>query len=230
MKKILFLMAIALSFIVISCSDNKDEPEPSKDHEYVDLGLPSGTLWATYNVGANTPEGYGDYFTWGETKPKDVYDMASNKWFSLCHDSIGTYWKVMKYNSISSVGVVDNKTELDPEDDAAYVNWGASWRMPTLAQQKELIRFCKWKWTTMNGVNGRLVTGPNGKTMFLPAAGFHEDSLFVSGTTSYWSRTLADSYLYSAYCLVSDSVEVDYWNVIIRWVGMPVRAVRVSQN
>ena len=132
--------AIALSFIVISCSDNKDEPEPSKDHEYVDLGLPSGTLWATYNVGANTPEGYGDYFTWGETKPKDVYDMASNKWFSLCHDSIGTYWKVMKYNSISSVGVVDNKTELDPEDDAAYVNWGASWRMPTLAQQKELIR------------------------------------------------------------------------------------------
>ena len=230
MKKILYLMAIALPFIFISCGDDKDEPKLSEGHEYVDLGLPSGTLWATCNVGANVPEEYGDYFAWGETKPKDIYDWESNKWFYLYDDSLG-YWKVTKYCIESSIGVVDNKTELDPEDDAAYVNWGMTWRMPTLAQQKELIKYCTWDWTTKNGVNGRLVTGPNGKTLFLPAAGFCRDSKLESDgwTANYWSRTLGDS-SYAAYYLGFDSDEVDNWNLFGRFGGMPVRAVRVSQN
>ena len=231
MKKILLLTAMVLPFVFISCGDDKDEPESSNGHEYVDLGLPSGTLWATCNIGANTPEEYGDYFAWGETKPKDIYDWESNKWFYLYSDSIGNHWTVTKYCIESNIGVVDNKTVLDPEDDAAYVNWGTSWRMPTLAQQKELIQYCTWNWTTKNGVNGRLVTGPNGKTLFLPAAGFCRDSSLESAgwTANYWSRTLTES-SYAAYYLGFDSEEVDNWNLFGRFGGMPVRAVRVSQN
>ena len=233
MKKIFFLIAIALPFVFISCGDDKDELKFSEGHEYVDLGLPSGTLWATCNVGANTPEEYGDYFAWGETKSKDIYDWESNKWFYLYNDTNGNLWKVTKYCTDGNVGVIDNKTELDPGDDAAYVNWGTTWRMPTLAQQQELIQYCTWNWTTKNGVNGRLVTGPNGKTLFLPAAGFYRDSSLESAgwTANYWSRTLAEGFdSYAAYYLGFDSEKVDNWHLFGRFGGMPVRAVRVSHN
>ena len=105
----------------------------SEEHEYVDLGLPSGTLWATCNIGASTPEDYGDHFAWGETAPKDYYDWFTYKWYN------GSYGTLTKYNTDSYYGTVDNKTKLDSEDDAAYVNWGPQWRMPTVEQQKELI-------------------------------------------------------------------------------------------
>lgn len=132
MKKILLIVAIALPFVLISCGDDKDEPDNLKEHEWVDLGLPSGTLWATCNVGANAPEDYGDYFSWGETKPKDNYDLNTYKWYN--HDDM--YYT--KYNQDYSSGYYDEsgnyvsvvapdgKTELDPEDDAAYKNWGPS--------------------------------------------------------------------------------------------------------
>ena len=93
----------------------------SEEHEYVDLGLPSGTLWATCNVGASKPEEYGDYYAWGETEPKEVYDWSTYRW---CN---GGRTSLTKYNTKSSYGIVDNKTELELEDDAAYVNWGPSW-------------------------------------------------------------------------------------------------------
>ena len=98
-------------------------PTP-EDHEWVDLGLPSGTLWATCNIGATSPEGYGDYFAWGETQPKQVYDWSNYKW--------GNYYVqggLSKYVTDSEYGTVDYKTELEPEDDAASVNWGPSWSM-----------------------------------------------------------------------------------------------------
>lgn len=107
MKKILLLMAIVLPFVLISCGDDKDEPESPDNHEWIDLGLPSGTLWATCNIGANKPEEYGDYFAWGEVSSKKVYSNDNYKWSDYS-----------KYNE------TDNKTELEPEDDAAYVNWG----------------------------------------------------------------------------------------------------------
>ena len=128
MKKILFLMAIALPFVFISsCGDDKDKDEPvtPDNHEYVDLGLPSGTLWATCNIGASIPEDMGDYFAWGETAPKEKYDMDNYKWYDSSSD------KLTKYCTDDKYGTVDNKTELLPEDDAAYVNWGPMWRMPT---------------------------------------------------------------------------------------------------
>ena len=158
------------------------------DHEYVDLGLPSGTLWATCNIGASSPEDYGYYFAWGETEPKEFCDAFNYKWFNVI-DS--THFELTKYCTDSNYGTVDGKTELDPEDDAAYVNWGSSWCMPTKEQINELISTCRAEWTTQNGVNGRLFTGPNGNTIFFPAAGYNWEEVTLAGTYGYyWTKTL----------------------------------------
>ena len=202
--------------------DNNSTPEV---HEWVDLGLPSGTLWATCNVGADTPEGYGDYFACGETEPKDVYNWSTYKW---CN---GSYNTLTKYCTNSSYGTVDNKTVLEVTDDAAYVNWGENWRMPTLDQQIELINKCTWTWTTQNGVNGRLVTGPNGNSLFLPAAGYRIDSSldYAGSWGRYWSRTLSSSGPSSVYGMFFDSADVR-WGYYNRYFGFSVRPVRVPQN
>ena len=194
-----------------------EEPE----HEWVDLGLPSGTLWATCNVGANAPEEFGHQFAWGETAPKETYSWDNYKW---CENGLLT-----KYCNDSSFGPVDNKVELDPEDDAAYVNWGPSWRMPTVAQLEELYDNCTQQWTTMNGVKGILVTGPNGNTMFLPAAGFNwGDNNTGEGTSGdIWSREL-----YTSYCTFALDLMYHYegWRAPAkgtRAFGNSVRPVRV---
>lgn len=202
----------------------EDEPvTPPDEHEYVDLGLPSGTLWATCNVGADTPEGYGDYFAWGETAPKEEeYSWATYKW---CN---GSSTKMTKYCTNSNYGTVDGKTELDPEDDAAYVNWGTSWRMPTMEQLEELWTECTWIWTTCNGVAGRLATGPNGNTMFLPAAGYRFfSSLNDEGSWGYiWSRDLCVT-PYNAYGMCFASGEAGPGrSSTSRYDGQNVRPVR----
>jgi len=154
-----------------------DSPEPptppGSEHEYVDLGLPSGTLWATCNVGANSPEEYGDYFAWGETQPKDVYDWSTYKY---CKGSISTLTKYCNNPDCGYNGFTDNLTTLLPEDDAAAVNWGDNWRMPTKADFEELYNNTTMTWTQQNGVNGRLFTSSNGNSLFLPAAGYYEGS------------------------------------------------------
>ena len=198
-----------------------DEPV-TPDHEYVDLGLPSGTLWATCNVGANAPEEYGDYFAWGETEPKDVYSWSNYKWCNGSHNTL------TKYCTESDYGTVDNKVELDPEDDAAYVNWGENWRMPTLDQQTELRTECTWTWTTQNGVNGYLVTGPNGNSLFLPAAGGLYAWLYDEGSWGYyWSHTLYCTLPYGAYGVSFSSDDVG-WD--FRYAGHSVRPVRMPQE
>ena len=158
-------------------------------HEWVDLGLPSGTKWATCNVGANDPEDYGYYFAWGETAPKSRYDKNSYKW---CVASTSSF---TKYCTSYSDGTVDNKTTLDLSDDAAYVNWGTSWRMPTKAEQEELSNtsYTTWTSTTQNGVKGYKVTSKsNGNSIFLPATGYFEYSTLLSvGYGGYfWSNSL----------------------------------------
>ena len=198
-------------------------PVVVEEHEWVDLGLPSGTLWATCNIGANSPEEYGDYFAWGETAPKDNYDWRSYKW---CIDYHFMLTKYCDKNTFGYNGFVDNKTELDPEDDAACVNWGSSWRMPTAEQQQELYNNCTSIWATLDGVNGRLFTGPNGNTLFLPAAGIYYDSGdFVGWVCNYWSRTL---YFYpnDALYLYIDSPSVRQYHRG-RAYGLSVRAVHV---
>ena len=202
----------------------EDPVTPPDDHEYVDLGLPSGTLWATCNVGANAPEDYGDYFAWGETEPKDYYDWSTYIW---CN---GDYETMTKYCIDSKYGTVDNKTELEPEDDAAYVNWGPSWRIPSNEQLNELIENCTWSWTASNGVNGYQVTGPNGSTLFWPAVGnCIGDWISNEGTDGrYWSRTLCLEYSYGAYYLYFRSGGNS--GSSSRSYGRTVRAVRVPQN
>ena len=166
------------------------EPEdPYNGHEYVDLGL--SVKWATCNIGATTPEEYGDYFSWGEVEPKEEYHWSNYKW---CN---GTGDTQTKYCTNSDYGTVDNKTVLDLFDDAARANWGGSWRMPTDAELTELREQCTWTWTTQNGVNGYKVTSKsNGNSIFLPAAGFRDDSsLNYAGSSGYyWSSSLYTDY------------------------------------
>lgn len=200
----------------------------TKYHEWVDLGLPSGTLWATCNVGAESPEEYGDYFAWGETEPKSVYDWSTYKW---CNGSEFTLTKYCTYSSDGYNGFVDSKTELDPEDDAAYVNWGPSWRMPTVEQLAELCNNCTWTWTQRNGEDCEMVTGPNGNTLFLPAQGQRwNESLDYEGWKGfYWSRTLLNGSSRHARIIHFGNGWGSITN-IGRCYGFPVRAVRVSQN
>ncbi len=195
----------------------------TNNKEYVDLGLPSGTLWATCNVGASSPYEAGSYFAWGETTPKQDYRLNSYKWYNTVTG------KYTKYCDNSSYGVVDNKTELELADDAAYVNWGKNWRMPTKAQFDELRAECTWQW---NG-SGYLVTSKkNGATLILPAAGCRAgSSLGDSGRFGfYWSRSLGPGGSGGAYGLYFTSGNVLARNYYGRLHGRSVRAVRVSQN
>ena len=190
-------------------------------HDYVDLGLPSGLKWATCNVGATYPEGYGDYFAWGETSPKSNYTWETYKY---CN---GSETSLTKYNTSSDYGTVDNKTTLDLSDDAARVNWGGNWRMPTKAEMKELINNCTWTWTRQNGVKGYKVTSKtNGNSVFLPAAGYRDGTSVcsVGSFGYYWSSSLLESNPYSAYSLGFDSGYVD-WRNYDRVSGHTVRAV-----
>ena len=212
----------SLSSKEIGSETMNDYQKTTNEREYVDLGLPSGTLWATCNVGASSPYEAGSYFAWGETTPKQDYSVKSYKWYNTVTG------KNTKYCDNSSYGVVDNKTELELADDAAYVNWGKNWRMPTKAQFDELRAECTWQW---NG-SGYLVTSKkNGATLILPAAGWRDrSSLNSSGSYGYyWSRSPSPGYSSSAYYLVffSGNVGTSYY---YRYYGQSVRAVRVSQN
>ncbi len=191
------------------------------DHEYVDLGLPSGTLWATCNIGATSPEQYGCYFAWGETMPKEDYTWETYLW---CN---GSYKSMTKYCTKGSYGTVDHKIKLDSEDDAATVNWGSSWCMPSVGQIKELMEKCSIQWTTMNGVNGLLVTGTNGNTMFLPAAGALEGSSHEDAGVRgyYWSCALdPDANMFAFILGVMTEGSGQYFG--LRDHGYTVRAVR----
>lgn len=191
-------------------------------HEYVDLGL--SVKWATCNVGAESPEEYGDYFAWGEVEPKETYSWSTYKWCNGSSDSL------TKYNNSSSYGIIDNKTVLDASDDAATANWGGAWRMPTKEEQDELRTECTWTWTTENGVNGYRVTsnkeGYTDKSIFLPAAGYRGgSSLSDAGSDGYyWSSSLSTDYPNFAYELDFNSDYVD-WNDYIRYYGQSVRPV-----
>lgn len=151
-------------------------------HGWVDLGLPSGIKWATCNVGSNTPEGYGDFFAWGETFPKKTYGWENYMYAE------GTWEapRLTKYCNSSSYGnngFTDNLTTLEASDDAATANWGSGWRMPTKAEMQELFDNCTYELTTQNGVNGRLYIGPNDNTIFLPYGKQY-------GLGHYWSGSL----------------------------------------
>lgn len=188
--------------------------------EAVDLGLPSGLKWATCNVGASSPEEYGDYFAWGETEPKTNYIWSTYRWCNC------TYTTITKYCVSSIYGTVDSKTTLDPEDDVAHVKWGGAWRMPTDAEQDELRKICSWSWTTQNGVKGYTVTGLNGNSIFLPAAGYrYDDNLDRAGGAGYyWSSSLFMRESIGAYSLQMEESFLG-WSNSSRSSGRPVRPI-----
>lgn len=184
-------------------------------HEWVDLGL--SVKWATCNVGADSPSDYGDYFAWGETKPKATYD------FSNCFDCLrdkGDMWEVYK---------LGGKTQISPNSghDAARQNWGGTWRMPTAAELEELKTKCKWTWTTKNGHNGNEITGPNGNSIFLPATGKHAEAEYDGyGTYGYyWSSTLSSGFSNAADYLHFYNDSYIKMKELLRRCGLTIRPV-----
>lgn len=235
MRKVIYtLMALVMMFCGTGCSSKKKFSSNGKSivtisgqiagHDYVDLGLPSGTKWATCNVGASKPTEYGDYFAWGETKPKVDYSWETYKW---CN---GSYKSFTKYCTDSYYGTVDNKKVLDAEDDAATANWGSAWRMPTREEQDELREGCDWEWVedfNGSGVNGQLGTSKaNGATIFLPAAGYRRGTgLSIAGSRGYyWSSSLREGIPSGADYLYFDDDYIDR-NFNNRVSGQSIRAV-----
>ena len=196
-------------------------------HAYVDLGLPSGLKWATCNVGATVSTDFGDYFAWGEVEPKTTYNWSTYKY---CVDKYDNLTKYCSQSSYGNNGFTDSKTVLDPEDDAAVVNWGGKWRMPTTVEQQELVDNCTFLYTSKTDANGYAVfggevTGPNGNSIFLPAAGYMNGG-YLGGVGSYgycWSSSLVADDPFFAYYLILYS---DDWYVgNIRYYGFSVRPV-----
>ena len=226
-----------------------DSSGSSNGHDYVDLGL--SVKWATCNVGASKPEEYGDYFAWGETVPYYAdghsQDEPCSSWRKISGRTISGYnWETYLWSNDDGSkftrycpsdkasywggkSIPDGKTDFkdyDYKDDAARANWGDSWRMPTDAEWTELRDECTWKWTTLNGINGRLVTGPNGNRMFLPAAGGRGDTHIdtVGEYGFYWSSSLFKDNPFFAYDSYFNYATFD-WNAINRSAGQSVRPV-----
>ena len=187
-------------------------------HSYVDLGL--SVKWATCNVGANSPEEYGDYFAWGEITPKETYT----------EDNCPTY--ELSKAQLKSQGYIDREGNLISQYDAARANWGGEWRMPTLKEMDELKSKCTWTWITQGDTNGYKVTGPNGNSIFLPAAGHRNGSSLEYDATigSYWSSTPDEYDMYYYYDNISWYLEFRYEgvggsNISYRSYGNSVRPV-----
>lgn len=225
-----YVRAYAVNRVGVSYSEEvsfttKEQPSTPIDgtengYAYVDLGL--SVKWATCNVGANKPEDYGDYFAWGETTTRDTYSWSTYKYCNGSDDSL------TKYNTSSSYGTVDNKTQLELSDDAAHVNWGGSWRMPTDDELTELWEQCTLTWTTQNGVNGYKVTSKtNSSSIFLPATGYrYNSSLNFAGSYGYyWSSSLYTGSPYRAWSVRFHSSDVYRNDGGYRCSGLSVRPV-----
>ena len=206
------------------CSKNDQTTDVRTGQEngymWVELDLPSGVKWASCNVGATTPEDFGNYYAWGEVLPKKVYTSDTYKYA----DANG-YTKYCIDASYGDESFIDNKTTLEQEDDAAHVNRGGSWRMPTAAEWSELMDNCIWTWTTQNGVKGYLITSKmNNNSIFLPAAGGRYDTYNYGDSTNgyYWYPSLYVSGAAFRLNFNSDNVSKDNAN---RYDGLPVRPV-----
>ena len=194
-------------------------------HDYVDLGLPSGTLWAVCNVGADFPEDYGDYFAWAETQTKSDYSWSN---YMYCNGSSSTLTKYCYNSSYGNNGFADYLSILLPEDDAATACWGEEWRLPTKAEWRELYQSTTVSWITLNGVSGRLFTASNGNSLFLPAAGYrNNDNLSENGVAGdYLSSSLYTSVPSRAWEFTFDANTYSVGSYGHRKLGLSVRAVR----
>lgn len=227
MKQILKFVAVAGLFLsATGCVNNEqkknEENQAPAKVEAVDLGLTSGTKWASCNVGAESPENYGDYFAWGETTSKEVYSDTTYTYY-IVPDSVAADSSAKKV--WKNIGVDIAGTEYD----AATAVMGDEWKMPTEAQCKELVDECEWSWTESNGVNGYKVVGKNGNSIFLPASGVRGAADVVKNDMigGFWSSTLCEAAETSgdfamAVYFFSESRAVEKGG---RWMGRSVRAV-----
>ena len=204
--------------------------------EWVDLGLPSGVKWATCNLGATKPEEYGDYFAWGETSPyyESGYAQSDSPvwrripWSGQSYYNTGGYGadSYMYYNSSEGDRYAD-KTFLDLEDDAAHVMFGDEWRIPSWAEMSELRNKCTWELTMVNGSIGCKVTGPNGNSIFLPAAGDRSgmDKYYSGNDGLYWTSTRYPTSERRAVGLDFDIDGVNKVTGYYRYYGFTIRPV-----
>ena len=222
------LLTLALAAIVLTGAGTQASAQAPANVQAVDLGLLSGLKWASCNVGATAPEDYGNYYAWGETETKADYSWATYKYANGADDKFTKYCINASYGN---EGFTDNKTTLEPEDDAAHVNWGGDWRMPTDAEWTELREQCTWTWTTQNGVYGYQVTSKiNSNSIFLPATGYRYGMrLYYAGNDGrYWSSSLFAGYQNNAWSIsFSPKTGRDYYG---RNFGFPVRPVQDKQE
>lgn len=221
-KTIVMMLAIMFCGTIGDAKVNvtEDNAKPSNGVEAVDMGL--SVKWANMNVGAKKSSGFGTYFAWGETQPKEYYSWNTYAW------SKGDSQFLTKYST------TDRRTQLAPADDAARANLGDKWRMPTVDEFEELTdpANCKWEWTTKDGVNGYKVTSKKtGNSIFLPITGFryYADTQFRGIMGVYWSSTLYTSNPNKAWCLEFNfsNVDVHYGNLSSnRFSGRCIRAVQ----
>ena len=229
-KTIVFLLFTMFSCFAVSCTKDNGGNGSYKGHEYVDLGLPSGTMWATCNVGADTPSEYGEYFAWGETTPKDTYNWSTYKY---CNGDYNQLTKYCPQSDFGYNGFTDDLKTLQPSDDAATANWGEGWSTPTYNQWVELLTKCSHSWTTINEVKGCLFTARNGNSIFLPAGDsrYDEESRITGDEGSYWSSTL-HQYLpdgVKGFRFIISFEDCDLYDTFSRAYGRPVRAVCSSR-
>ena len=228
MKKVMMVVAtlMLMSMVVFTQGCIKSDQD-SHGHVFIDLGLPSGTLWAKCNMGADTPEEYGYYFAWGETLPRDTFSRSNYRFCDASDEMLTKYCQIKTWTHNF---ITDTLTVLLPEDDAATFGWGSDWCIPTKEQWMELKENTESSWVTQNGVTGYLFTASNGKTLFLPAAGHRtENGLEEAGERGYyWS-----SELYSQHPI--ESYEYTFHKVFYgvgqdpRYYGECVRAVRSAR-
>lgn len=228
MKKLALLsVLVCILGIVTSCTQNNKNLSEVDTTQWVDLGLPSGLLWATCNLGANSPEEYGDYYAWGETKPKSTYDWSTYKY---CNGSYGQITKYCTNQRSGNNGFTDNLTTLQAMDDISTQLLGTEARLPTKDEWEELIGGCTVEWITMNGVHGcRCTSNANGNSLFLPTAGcryeYDNDLTDIFSEGAYWSSLLSSSNSNWAWAFRFNSTgsEMQYTP---RYEGLSVRAVR----
>lgn len=188
LKNVVLCMAVALMGTACNTIEKPTVSGQQEGHDFVDLGLPSGTMWATCNVGATDAESYGSYFAWGETSAK-----AEFEWQNYKHGNgeAESRVKMTKYCSHSRKGEVDNKQVLELADDAAAATWQGKWRTPTKDEWEEMLNGCTWEWVkNFNGKGFDMKKGTsktNGNTIYFSFSGYYNGKTFIENECELWS-------------------------------------------
>ena len=225
MKKVFLFILVAIGLAACERTEFEQLTKVSSTgtengYEYVDMG--TSVMWATCNVGTSTPNTYGNAYAWGEIYTKNTFNADNYSYYADGNKNI-----LLKYNTLEAFGNIDNLTTLEASDDVATQQMGGAWRMPTKAEQDELRNNCTWTWTTQNGVEGSTVTGPNGNSIFLPAAGYmYKGELVYAGEEGYyWSSSVHSGFKARSYHVYFYSNSQDYLTSSRRDDGQTIRPV-----